>query len=72
MGHLDRKTDLRPFPGWCRPSSLEKFFQAHLLGRRQHTPGANTPPTPQLPPPTKNIPVVLPNTLIALPPGQPA
>ena len=51
MGHLDRKTALRAFPGRSCPSSLWKFFQPHLLGRRQHTRGAHPPPTPQLPPP---------------------
>lgn len=56
------------FPDCC-PSSLWKFFQPRLLGRRQHTQGANPPPTPASAP-TKNIPVVLPNKLIAFPQGS--
>ena len=39
MGHLDRKTALQALPGRGYPSSLWKFFQSHLLGRRQHTQG---------------------------------
>lgn len=70
MGHLDRKTALRAFPRWCSPSSLEKFFQAHLLWKEATHPRGKPTTHSLASAPTKNIPVVLPNKLIALPQGS--